>query len=252
MTASWSIFRELLIPPGTRCRAVEGALRQAIRVGRLPAGTRLPSSRDLAAQLGVARGTITLAYTQLTAEGYLVARRGSGTVVSDSVAGTELAGQDAEPDRVWRYDLRPGLPALSAFPRAAWLAATRAGMAGLSDAELGYPDRRGEPSASRSGGTVHHPRADPRAHPGGRERDALARTDCRVVMATTAHQFPLGVAPLRHGPDLGAAGTRPRAGRLPGQHQQDARPSAAHRLGRRTGRPAHETGDAQTLARPRR
>ena len=39
--------------------------------GRLPAGTRLPSSRDLAAQLGVARGTVTLAYTQLAAEGYL-------------------------------------------------------------------------------------------------------------------------------------------------------------------------------------
>ncbi|HEY3754185.1 MAG TPA: PLP-dependent aminotransferase family protein [Pseudonocardiaceae bacterium] len=250
MTANWSIFRELLIPPGTRGRAVEGALREAIRVGRLPAGTRLPSSRDLAAQLGVARGTVTLAYTQLTAEGYLVARQGSGTVVSDSVAGTELAGQDAEPDRVWRYDLRPGLPALSAFPRAAWLTATRAGMAALSDAELGYPDPAGLPALRtelvaylgrvravagtaanivvtngaaegttllaqvlHAGGHTRIAVENPR-HPGQAELftthgltpvpvpvdedglvvDALARTDCRVVMATTAHQFPLGVA----------------------------------------------------------
>jgi GntR family transcriptional regulator/MocR family aminotransferase len=123
---------------------VESALREAIRTGRLPAGTRLPSSRDLAAQIGVARGTVTLAYTQLTAEGYLVAKRGSGTVVSESVAGTDLAaGQDIESEPAWRYDLRPGLPALSAFPRAAWLAATRAGLASLADTDLGYPDPAG-------------------------------------------------------------------------------------------------------------
>jgi len=78
MSANWSTLRELLLPPGSRGRVVESALREAIRDGRLPAGSRLPSSRDLAAQLGVARGTVTLAYAQLTAEGYLVAQAGSG------------------------------------------------------------------------------------------------------------------------------------------------------------------------------
>ena len=61
-------------------------------------------------------------------------------MVSDSVAGAEPIGHDAEPGPVWRYDLRPGLPALSAFPagRVAGRDQGRAG--GLSDADLGYPD----------------------------------------------------------------------------------------------------------------
>jgi GntR family transcriptional regulator/MocR family aminotransferase len=252
MTANWSTFRELLLPaPETSRRSVETSIRDAIRTGRLPAGSRLPSTRDLAAQLGVARGTVTLAYTQLTAEGYLVARRGSGTTVSDSVSGSDLAAKDdpsLEP--VWRHDLRPGLPALSAFPRAAWLAATRAGLASLADADLGYPDPAGLPAlrtelaaylgrvravtgtaanivvtngaaeatallaqvlhaAGHDRIAVENPR-----HPGqadlllahgltpvpipvdedGLVVAALAGTGCRIVMATTAHQFPLGVA----------------------------------------------------------
>ncbi|WP_159028914.1 GntR family transcriptional regulator, partial [Streptomyces noursei] len=53
--------------------------------GRLAAGTRLPSSRELAADLGVSRGLVTEAYEQLTAEGYLRSDRGSGTWVGDAV-----------------------------------------------------------------------------------------------------------------------------------------------------------------------
>ena len=51
-------------------------LRGAIRAGRLRTGVRLPASRALAAQLGVSRGVVTDAYEQLTAEGWLAARRG--------------------------------------------------------------------------------------------------------------------------------------------------------------------------------
>ncbi|MGX7825246.1 PLP-dependent aminotransferase family protein [Actinokineospora sp. 24-640] len=143
MSANWSTFRELLLPGGRR--AVEAGLRAAIRDGTLPAATRLPSSRDLAGQLGVARGTVTAAYAQLAAEGYLITRRGSGTTVATTPAGTcsELSTKD-EPR--WRYDLRPGLPALSAFPRAEWQAATRAGLASLTDDQLGYPDPQGLPA----------------------------------------------------------------------------------------------------------
>ena len=69
---------------GSRVRAgLENALRDAVRTGRLAAGTRLPSSRSLAADLGIARNTVADAYGQLVAEGWLVARRGSGTRVSD-------------------------------------------------------------------------------------------------------------------------------------------------------------------------
>src|SRR5687767_3346885 len=63
-------------------RQVAGELRDAIRGGRLRTGVRLPASRALAAQLGVSRGVVTDAYEQLTAEGWLTARRGAGTVVA--------------------------------------------------------------------------------------------------------------------------------------------------------------------------
>src|SRR5687768_5190998 len=71
-------------PAGRGRRAgLERALRAAIRDGRLAPGTRLPATRILAGELGVARGTVTAAYDQLVAEGYLSARRGAGTVVAD-------------------------------------------------------------------------------------------------------------------------------------------------------------------------
>ncbi|MBQ6642271.1 MAG: GntR family transcriptional regulator, partial [Saccharopolyspora sp.] len=59
------------------------ALRTAIRDGRLAAGTRVPSTRALARDLGVARGTVTRAYTQLTAEGFLLSRQGAPTTVAE-------------------------------------------------------------------------------------------------------------------------------------------------------------------------
>jgi GntR family transcriptional regulator/MocR family aminotransferase len=58
------------------------ALHGSIRTGRLPPGTRLPSSRSLAKDLGIARNTVADAYGQLVAEGWLSARQGSGTVVA--------------------------------------------------------------------------------------------------------------------------------------------------------------------------
>ncbi len=146
MTDNWTTLRELLLPAATaggRGRAVESALRTAIRDGQLAPGLRLPSSRDLAAQLGVARGTVTAAYGQLTAEGYLTARRGSGTSVASSLGGPVTSPTPVPPARPWRYDLRSGLPALSEFPRAEWVAATRSALTELPDEALGYPDPAG-------------------------------------------------------------------------------------------------------------
>jgi GntR family transcriptional regulator / MocR family aminotransferase len=150
MDGEWTTLRELLLPAasatvrGKHGRTVESALRTAIRDGQLAAGARLPSSRDLARQLEVARGTVTAAYGQLVAEGYLTSQHGSGTRVADDL-GCTPASPAADPavDRRWRFDLRPGLPALSAFPRAEWIAASRAALAELPDEALGYPDPAG-------------------------------------------------------------------------------------------------------------
>src|SRR5262245_5901464 len=67
-------------------RQLEDALRVAIRSGRLPPGSALPPSRDLAEQLSVSRGVVVDSYAQLTTEGYLSARRGSGTRVAATAA----------------------------------------------------------------------------------------------------------------------------------------------------------------------
>ena len=68
---------------GIRSRSrLEGALRQAVQTGRLRPDTRLPPSRSLAVDLGIARNTVAEAYTQLVAEGWLEARVGTGTWVS--------------------------------------------------------------------------------------------------------------------------------------------------------------------------
>jgi len=69
---------------GPRVRAaLEAALREGVQTGRLAGGTRLPATRTLAADLGIARNTVADAYGQLVAEGWLTARQGSGTRVAE-------------------------------------------------------------------------------------------------------------------------------------------------------------------------
>lgn len=131
---------------GTRRRAaLESALRDAVRSGRLPAGTALPSSRALAADLGLARNTVADAYGQLVAEGWLAARHGSGTWVAEQAARVPAAGPaKARVASAARYDLQPGFPDVSAFPRTAWLAAGRRALAAAPARSLvGYGDPRG-------------------------------------------------------------------------------------------------------------
>ncbi|GAA4210298.1 MocR-like pyridoxine biosynthesis transcription factor PdxR [Actinocatenispora rupis] len=131
-----------------RGAALTAALRDAVRSGRLAPGTRLPASRTLAADLGIARGTVTEAYRQLAAEGYLVARQGAGTVVAPRGTPPARAGRPARGHTrpPVRYDLRPGLPDLSAFPRRDWLAATRTALGRMDHAALGWGDPRGHPT----------------------------------------------------------------------------------------------------------
>ncbi|MGH7897856.1 MAG: GntR family transcriptional regulator, partial [Candidatus Binatia bacterium] len=132
-------------------RQLYGRLRAEILSGRLKPRSRLPSTRDLAAEAGVSRTTAVLAYDQLLGEGYATARRGSGTYVAAELPadGSALAPKtDAErpwpPPRLSRYgrrlapkpdsqlptwgsarpplayDFRYGRPSYGDFPHAPW------------------------------------------------------------------------------------------------------------------------------------
>ncbi len=140
---------------GGRRAALERALRTAIRDGRLRPGERVPSTRGLARDLGLARGTVAEAYAQLAAEGYLRTSRGAPTRVAtglappagpgDGARGGEDTDTTAAADGPPRFDLRVGLPDVGSFPRAGWLRALRRALAAAPDHALGSGDPRGRP-----------------------------------------------------------------------------------------------------------
>lgn len=230
--------------------SLRDALKDAIRSGRLTAGSVLPSTRALAADLGVSRGVVVDAYAHLGEEGFLVSRGGSGTMVSDAAQpATRRAQPERAVDRTYEIDLRPGPPDLATFPRAAWLTATREVLRSLPDAELGYASPWGvaalrdelaehltrvraamaspESCLVVNGATqgltllvrtlaenghktlaVESPSHSVQRRILGRhglrvvdvpideqgiDVDALARTGCRAVLVTPAHQYPTGI-----------------------------------------------------------
>jgi GntR family transcriptional regulator/MocR family aminotransferase len=126
-----------------RRSGLERALREAIRAGRLAPQSRLPSTRTLAAELNLARGTVAAVYDQLAAEGYLVARTGSGTTVAGLPQIRTHSPQPVPDIQAPRYDLRPGSPDVSLFPVAAWLRSSRRALAHAPAAVYGYGDPRG-------------------------------------------------------------------------------------------------------------
>jgi GntR family transcriptional regulator / MocR family aminotransferase len=131
---------------------LEAALRDAIGSGRLLPGSLLPPSRVLAHELGVSRGVVVDSYSQLVAEGYLAAKRGSGTRVATLPAPATLAspwGRSGAPEprhlTPFRYDLRPGQADFHAFPRRRWQAAVTRALRELPDTRLTYAPHRGAP-----------------------------------------------------------------------------------------------------------
>src|SRR5215472_9744378 len=80
----WQLDRASRTP---LARQIYMQVRSAVLSGALRAGTRVPSSRVMASQLGVARASVVSAYEQLLAEGYVESRHGSGTFISGEVAG---------------------------------------------------------------------------------------------------------------------------------------------------------------------
>lgn len=132
---------ELWLPPRPDGAALQHWLyegvRQAILEGRLRAGQRVPATRRLAAEYGVSRGSVTAAYDQLVAEGYLTARVGAGTrvnaVIPDGLLGRQPPapamprGREAAdsppsgpvPARTGQ-PFTPHRPALDLFPKRLW------------------------------------------------------------------------------------------------------------------------------------
>ena len=107
-------------------RRLENEIRAGILSGQLAPGMRLPSTRHLATDLGVSRGTVVETYAQLVAEGWLVARVGSGTTVTTP---GELWGIDPverlRPQPRAAIDLRFQANDAGGFPLNPWLRATR-------------------------------------------------------------------------------------------------------------------------------
>ena len=123
---------------------IEDQLRRAIREGALKAGARVPSTRDLARQLGVSRRVAVDAYSQLAAEGYLELRQGARPRVSEAAASAEATeAEQPPPVRPPRFDFLPSVPDVSTFPRTAWLRSLREALTSITDVDLGYGDPLG-------------------------------------------------------------------------------------------------------------
>ncbi|HTX28123.1 MAG TPA: PLP-dependent aminotransferase family protein [Streptosporangiaceae bacterium] len=146
MASDWSsgidLFLDLDWSGGLR-NGIEHALREAICGGRLTRGAILPSSRSLARDLGVARGTVSAAYDQLAAEGYLDVRQGTPARVRWLQRHRPPAADSPEPAAHPRWDFRPGRPESASFPRHAWARAHRQVMSHAPDEVFGYGDVRG-------------------------------------------------------------------------------------------------------------
>jgi GntR family transcriptional regulator/MocR family aminotransferase len=123
---------------------LEAGVRDAIRSGRLQVGERLPSSRELARELGVSRGLVQECYNQLLAEGYLTSQAGSATRVAAGARPAQV-GPPPVPGRPQQLiaDFRSGVPDLSSFPRGDWVWATREACRSVATPDLDYGDPRG-------------------------------------------------------------------------------------------------------------
>ncbi len=138
--------REFLISlqsgAGPLRRQLAIVIADAIRDGRLQPQSRLPSSRDLAAQLGVSRGVVTDAYAQLAAQGFLETRPRTPPLVVAGTAAEADAPGDA-PRRPPRYDFTSTSPDVTLFPRHEWRRALERAIRNAPAADLDYGHRHG-------------------------------------------------------------------------------------------------------------
>jgi GntR family transcriptional regulator/MocR family aminotransferase len=133
---------------------IYSAIREGIENGRLASGARLPSWQDLAAQLGISRGTVRVAYERLIAEQFAIGLGPAGTRVA------ERQSRSSRPDRLQEAPLLPelfyefasapmvfqmGAPSQDAFPFKLWSRIVTREARRAAAAPVTYPDPRGDP-----------------------------------------------------------------------------------------------------------
>lgn len=125
--------------PAPLAQRVAEALIAALREGAVAPGDALPSTRALAAMLGISRGPVVAAFDELAAAGFVISRSGSGTVVAPGADEAARAGAAShvtegrvqrstparQPAASVRWDLRPGRPDTSLIDPSAWRRAWR-------------------------------------------------------------------------------------------------------------------------------
>src|SRR5689334_4897544 len=130
------------------------AIREAIETGRLASGARLPSWRDLSAQLGVSRGTVRVAYQRLIDEQFAIGLGAAGTRVAERPSPSSRPDSSPEapplPELFHAFGTVPlafqmGVPAQDAFPFKLWSRIVTREARRAAAAPIGYPDPRGDP-----------------------------------------------------------------------------------------------------------
>lgn len=148
--------------PATRQHRLYACLRWAILGGKIAEGARLPSTRTLSAELGMARNSVLYAYEHLGAEGFLVGTRHGTVVASLGLARDAAVGRDSAqapeapplarraaiphggPDEADRaLPLWPGVPALDEFPLAAWRRCMERAWRAIDARQLNYAPVQG-------------------------------------------------------------------------------------------------------------
>ncbi|MEL6868840.1 MAG: PLP-dependent aminotransferase family protein [Pseudomonadota bacterium] len=146
------------LDPTDRAGSLATQIRDLVKHGQLSAGHKLPASRRLAVELGVARGTVVAALETLVAEGLLESRRGAGTFVSavccssrrvstigrSPPLGREILAADVDPSAGVAMNFQPCRPSLEAFSQTAWRRA--AAFAATATPSSDYGDPQGEPA----------------------------------------------------------------------------------------------------------
>ena len=144
------------------CRCTSRSSARSARASR-PAALRpergCPRAARWPKELGISRGVVTEAYSQLAAEGYLLSRQGAPVRVARTVrtSGARPPARSLLPS--FPYHFHPGLPDLAGFPRDRWLRSLRAAWRQAPIDAVGYPDPRGVPGAATGARRLPGPRA---------------------------------------------------------------------------------------------
>ena len=163
---SLQTLKDTAEPGEPRQVRLDRLLKDAILDGRLAPGTRLPGTRQVAADHGMARNCVLFAYQQLLAEGFLEANRG-GTRVGRLPLGRETAASSTAPPAVPFLSRRarqlppshrdesflpfaPGVPDLNAFPWHAWAKVLQRAWSEVSARQVAYAEAGGEAELRRA------------------------------------------------------------------------------------------------------